>query len=366
MNSVVIPDRGPSPYFHGRKEILQNFTNYLKYFEDEKTGTVFLIQGAPGAGKTALLDQCEKIAQKQDWNTVEIDAPALWDPDALNEALRLRAKSVSTSVRLGKDYIGGELRIDWFRQTLKKMLQSGDRPLLLVLDEAQMLGGSNKPVGHQTSVASNILKAIHNGKLGRPVVLLAAGLGTTKSAFVDLEISRFDKKCFIQLGALSKESERAVIQDWLKEEGRAKGDPTSWIDSIANESHGWPQHISSFVDPAVEYLKSNNHQMTDEGLKIVIKKGSEFRFQYYETRVRDFSKQQRQIIASLISNLHTEEFLEEEDVMDTLIATYGPTKSEKFFNVMLNRGILHLQSGGMYDVPIPSMRDWLINNYASK
>jgi len=46
-----------------------------------------LIQGAPGSGKTALVDQCEKIAQKQDWKTVEIDAPALWGSNILRDAL---------------------------------------------------------------------------------------------------------------------------------------------------------------------------------------------------------------------------------------------------------------------------------------
>jgi len=160
--------------------------------------------------------------------------------------------------------------------SIQKILQSADRPLLLILDEAQMLGGSNKPVGHHASVASNILRAIHNGKLGRSVVLLAAGLGTTKSALTSLRISRFDKKYNIELGPLSKESECAVIQDWLKKEGRAKGDPTAWIDSIANESHGWPQHILSYVDPAVEYLELNNDSMTEEGLKLILEKGRSF------------------------------------------------------------------------------------------
>ncbi len=32
--------------------------------------------------------------------------------------------------------------------------------------------------------------------------------------------------------------ERVVIQDWLQLEGRAKGDPTPWIDAIARETHG--------------------------------------------------------------------------------------------------------------------------------
>jgi len=238
-----------------------------------------LIQGASGSGKTALIGQCEKIAQKQDWKTVEIDAPALWDSNILRDALPNRnlLKMINWKAQFRyRDIVSAEAGVNKSLLSIQKILQSADRPLLLILDEAQMLGGSNKPVGHHASVASNILRAIHNGKLGRSVVLLAAGLGTTKSALTSLRISRFDKKYNIELGPLSKESECAVIQDWLKKEGRAKGDPTAWIDSIANESHGWPQHILSYVDPAVEYLELNNDSMTEEGLKLILEKGRSF------------------------------------------------------------------------------------------
>jgi len=48
-------DRGPAKYFHGRHRILGNFLKLLKKSVNEKGGSTFLIQGAPGAGKTALL-----------------------------------------------------------------------------------------------------------------------------------------------------------------------------------------------------------------------------------------------------------------------------------------------------------------------
>ncbi len=195
------------------------------------------------------------------------------------------------------------------------------------------------------------------------MILLAGGLGQTEEAFRSLGISRFVKDCPVGLGALGKESERKVIRDWLMKEGRAKGDPTLWINVIAKETHGWPQHILSYMDPPVAYLESNHRRMTDEGLNFVLEKGMEFRLQYYRQRAKEFSMKQRQVIASFIPNLQQTGYLEKEDIMDMLTPKYGEEKSEKFFDDMLHSGILHKQDGGVYEVPIPSMQTWLIEEY---
>jgi len=102
-----------------------------------KGGTTFLIQGAPGSGKTALIGQCEKIAQKQGWKTVEIDAPALWDSNILRNALPNRniLKMINWKVQFGyRDIVSAEAGVNKSLLSIPKMLQSGNRPLLLVLD----------------------------------------------------------------------------------------------------------------------------------------------------------------------------------------------------------------------------------------
>ena len=66
-------DRSPARYFHGRKQILHDFKELLVHAAQAKSGTTFLIQGAPGAGKTALLHECEKLALTAKWKTANID-----------------------------------------------------------------------------------------------------------------------------------------------------------------------------------------------------------------------------------------------------------------------------------------------------
>jgi len=104
-------------------------------------------------------------------------------------------------------------------------------------------------------------------------VLIAGGLGTTLKSFEALGILRFAEDCFVELGALSWKSEHAVIEDWLNREGRAKGDPTEWIDAIAKETQGWPRHVQSYSKRAADYLEARDGIMTADGLKAVLKAG---------------------------------------------------------------------------------------------
>lgn len=141
------------------------------------------------------------------------------------------------------------------------------------MDEAQTIGTTNAPPPNLKSAATNILDAIHYGGLGRPVMLIVAGLGLSKDVFANLGISRFKAGCSIESGALSKQAEHVVIHDWLITEGGAKGDPTAWIDGIAKKTHGWPQHITAYGDAAARQIQKDKGVMTSTGLQVVYQAG---------------------------------------------------------------------------------------------
>ncbi len=369
MSSVVIPDRGPTPHFRGREEIINTFTNYLKHYLSEKGGTTFLIQGAPGAGKTALLDKLRLAAEDQKWKTAEIGPAALWDVKSLRESIPDRniLKRLSGKVNAGLPE-GGSIEISMKDsvETIKKVLRSGKKPLLLILDEAQHLGIEGVVPNEMRGVVTGVLDEIHNGKLGRPVVLLAAGLGTTESAFDSLGISRFVGDCTVGLGPLDRESERAAIRDWIVKEGGTNGNTDQWIEAIAKETHGWPQHIISYVKPAVGYLKSNNHLMTDAGLRIVLEKGAESRLRYYRQRAHDIDWEQRQSLARSLGHLPIGETTTRTSILTILNEEYPPEVADNLFKRALEQGILDKHEDGRYGVPIPSMQTWLIEEYGRK
>ncbi len=366
MSSDFIEDRGPAEYFHGRQEIIDTFTRALKRYCEKKRGTTFLIQGAPGAGKTALLDKLRLVAEDQKWKTAEIGPAALWDVKALRESIPDRniLKKLSGKVNAGLPEGGSiEISVKDSVETIKKVLKSGRKPLLLILDEAQHLGIEGVVPTEVRGVVTGVLDEIHNGKLGRPVVLLAAGLGLTESAFNSLGISRFARNCIVGLGPLDRESERAAIRDWIVKEGAAKGNPDPWIDAIAKETHGWPQHIISYIEPAVRYLESNNRQMTDEGLRIVLEKGAEFRLQYYRQRARGIDKRKRQVLAKTFSNSPLGETMEIDDIKSSFEQEYSKEEADNLFDKALKKGIIDERDDGDYGIPIPSMQAWLIEEY---
>ncbi len=288
-------DRGPSPYFHGRESIRNNFKNLLDRSHASNTGTIFLVHGPLGAGKTALLYECQKYALEAGWNVVLIPPTALWDTNELLNALGKGRKMQLTrgSGKFGVNALikleaGVDFTLPEKDRTPLEVLGGTKKPLLMVLDEAQVLSTEDiSPTNHR-STATSLLTFIHNGNIGKPAILLAAGLGTTKASFGKLGISRFGRDCVVELGALSKKSERLVIEDWIKKDGEGQGDPSAWVDAIVQETHGWPQHIQCYADLASVYLQANGGIMTQDGLTSVLEAGHEARKAYYQGRLVDF------------------------------------------------------------------------------
>ena len=367
LPSDFISDRGPARYFHGRKQILNDFEKLLEYSTQNKWGTTFLIQGAPGAGKSALLAECGKLAGRRKWKVVDIPVRAIWSVDELQRTLGRGNIPVAThgSAQVGGGPIGKlEITAKLASDTMLNMLRSGKDPLLLRLDEAQRIGTTiSRTNVDQFATATDVLYAIHNGELSRPVILITAGLGMTADAFGALGISRFALGAFVELGALDKESERAVLHDWLKKDGGVKGNPTTWIDAIVQETHGWPQHILSYVKPALSQLHADKRVMTAEGLNAILEAGREGRSTYYEHRAQEFGTKQRRSLAKLFTNVPLGGSLDIEDIMMSLTQEYGSETAKKIFHQALYKGVLYRRRGD-YAIPIPSMQDWLVSKYA--
>ena len=324
-----------------------------------------LIQGAPGAGKTALLEEMALDAMEKRWAVVKINFDDLYNPVHMAQTLGkpyISRKQTATKVDsklLSIERIKEVAGDSSVSHVLERM--ESEQGVLLILDEAQYIGRFfNTP--NELAVASTLNK-LHNGELSRPVILLAAGLGQTEEVFRLLGISRFKGGCFVELGALGKESERAVIQDWLVKEGEAKGDPAPWIDAIAQKTHGWPQHITAYGDAAAKQIQRDDGEMTPAGLEVVYQVGEGRREAYYKQRAKGISGKERCSLARLIKNVTPGKGLHREDIEATLSQDYGDSdKAKSLFKKAVERGILHSQDE-LYSIPIPSMQNWLISNY---
>ncbi|MCY4232260.1 MAG: ATP-binding protein [Bacteroidetes bacterium] len=366
MSSYFISDRGPAKYFHGRTEIIDTFKSTLKLYRKENEGTTFLIQGAPGAGKTTLLDVLSTHAKSKKWKVAKISIEDLYTPASMAQSLGRsytidKEYALEAGIKYLKGGLVGRVAGDASSREILRHL-APEKGLILVLDEAQRLHKLPKDSEIRV-IASSTLDMIHNGDLGKPVMLLTAGLGTTEAAYGSLGISRINGDCTVQLGRLDKKSECAVIRDWLIKYGRAKGDPQVWIKSIAEQAYGWPHHIISYVKPALKCLKSNNHFMTDEGLKFVLEKGAEYREMYYISRMNSIDRKKRQILAKIFADVPLGETKELDDIISVLENEYTSEVAESLFNKALERGIVDEREDGDYGIPIPSFHTWLVDEY---
>ncbi len=358
-----IKDRGHAKYFHGRIVERATFVRELESARQEQAGTTFLIQGPPGAGKTALLAECTKLANKAGWHTARIDPLSLYDP-------------VRMAQRVGGVYISRRERVTGFdaklaeKQWIKELAGTAsasdvlkdlasDRGLLLILDEVQhireFIDGPHK------MAAMSTLDAIHNGELGRPVILLAGGLGPSEDAFARLGISRFMSDCIVNLGRLSPEAEHAVIQDWLVKDGQARSGPhlEHWIKAIAAESDRWPQHIVAFAQPASQVAAREGGRLTAQGLEEATRWGQQAKTKYYEGRVAPFGKAVRVALANLARHGGSHS---KYDLLNAFTNIPGENSVEVFARAV-EKGVLAQAADGDYTFSVPSLQAWLVEHY---
>ena len=362
-----LEDRGEAKYFHGRTGILDSFQRRLKWAEkDPKKGTTLLIQAAPGAGKSALLYKCAGIAEEKGWTIVNLRAKSLWDAASLGKSLGLARELKEKEVTWRHGYpslIQRESRTLPAPPDTLDIIEMSRKPLLLLLDEAQRLHKRIPRLrGDQLDDATEFVKSVHNGEIECPVILLAAGLSATKRAFKDLGVSRFKDNCYVELGPLKPEAERKVIKDWLKLDGRAKGDPTPWIDAIMQKTHGWPQHVAAYAESAAIHLRATGREMTPEKLQAVLGIGEMKRIKFYKSRADGIMRKERQCLARAMANVETDGTIDKDVVIASLRDVFSEEKSEDVFALALGNGIFDLQ-GDSYVIPIPSMRRWFIDNY---
>jgi len=255
------------------------------------------------------------------------------------------------------------------RKCLEELAQGG--PLLLVLDEAQNL---DKPLGsNKEEVIGHVLDRILNGEFSRPIVLLCAGLGNSEESFMHLGISRFRAKCLVNLGRLPEEAARSVIRDWLVKDGEAQeSDIQPWIEAISKETHGWPQHIITYAQPAAELLKTQNGKTTPEALEAILKEGRAEKRIYCNGRIQALDGSGLDVLADLLQKAPVSSSLNlrRKTLLKNLVET-GPMSqeaAERFFDSALHRGVLPnagTKTTLHYDVPIPSMKAFLMEGFGS-
>ncbi len=238
------------------------------------------------------------------------------------------------------------------------------QPLLLVLDEAQHLQ-TLAEIPQDKKVAEAALDALHNGKIGHPVVFLAGGLDTSRQAFGSLGISRITRANRVRLGPMDHEPAKSVIRDYVGGEFGCDV-PENWLDPLASQSQGWPQHLVCYADAAGHILSTLQCAPSASDLEDALAEGRSAQKDYYNARAHDITYGQREAIASVFAKIPIGVTVRRREVVNALCKEYPKEVAEEKFKIALHQGILNEQEDGLYGIPIPSLHFWLLENYAKE
>ncbi len=373
-------------------------------------GATWLFQGAPGAGKTALLECLEGL--KINGRAVRV---CLIDDEAdLHNDFRLKrkiaeafvpgsaAKMVGTDTtqtgkgaKVGGGVSGFGARLEgsadaskgkseqragltWEDFVNKEKSQSSS-PLLLLFDEAQALEDQAGPQ----------LRWLHKGEHGLPIIPVFGGLAWTAGRFYDLGISRTALRRVHTLEALSEDDCKVVAQAFFDKYGvlGSSQEREEWAETIARESQCWPQHIQASLQGLAEALAEAGGDLGKTDREKALKGGFDRRKEYYEARLASFGRRFRKLpylAAAAIAYLdrdrsgllstarlgravdrgHVKRLalswpkmnLEEDD--PELMLPRGVTGVDAV-EAMIDAGMIHEGVNGVLHVPIPSFADYL-------
>ena len=411
-------DRGRPAHFAGRADFVAEVASTLRMVmvaegvpDDEAPGLTLLFQGAPGAGKTALLRELARrfradAAAQADASSAGVPVPLVVARDllyseeavvlAIAEAMddagtpgwnvkpvdfrRTASHDVSGGVKIvglsAGGRRGGSQAPEPATFNVLRRLQpphTWTRPVCLLVDEVQGLEPG----------ARDVLNKLHNHMQGLPVLTVLAGLGDSSALFSEekgkVGISRFGLESVRDMPGLSPEEGMSSVLGMLEvfRVDLRGADPEDWASALVELSDSWPQHLHNGQRALAKDLLRTRGRLAEADWNRVLKQQWEWRETAYGDRVSTEMHDARCLVGAVMAALPPEG-LRSGQVIDAIRQTVrghtagdvpppqewdlpeGMTAAD-FRSHLVHRGALHFEpKTNLYYCPIPSFRDYLV------
>jgi len=310
-------EAGREPFFRGRDAEYGVYRSAVTSLSEGMVGGgTMVFQGAPGAGKSALMEECTEAVRRHStpeapWVAVSMNPGSLRFPDRVVRAMvnaanaeseRLRHKaSGAVSGLLGdlldmgrqilqeipdRDLsIGGvswskrekELSAEGLFEHAGRML--GRFHIAVFVDEAQ-----NTPVARMTQ---DVLDCLHRDPQGIPLLAAFFGLSDTQDVLRRCGLSRFADERVVNLEPLADDDAACAIRsafDAYDFTGTPE-DRAAWVDGLAELSQGWPQHINRVAVAAARVIRDHGGRIERHLLETALEHGRARKDAYYAGRL---------------------------------------------------------------------------------
>lgn len=383
-------ERGTPFVFGGRRKIIQDILRVAKNsLGGSHRGQTFLITGAPGAGKTSLLEQVKKEWESEMGPNRCVFLDSVPDHDE-NLGFWAELTSALTDIPLSKltrnkqkqSRFGGSLgifkggiastesqesRIPTSCRRIVRMAKTPlKHPVIVGIDEVQGI--------QESSDAINTIKKLHT-QSDAPVLLICAGLSNSAERLYQAGLSqRMTESHVFRLGRLTKKETRKVVNGGLGViEETADFNRNDLIDLLGDDitkgCDRWPHHLTCYFLATCQHLCSL-HVIDLKYIdpKTVITKGDELRRVYYNRRIQA-SRLSMDIVGEFYEalqqgHIHTKE--ECDDYLRRLVQRNQRLGSEAVrrdtqnganaFEMALKAGVVSYNDENKCEIPIPSMR----------
>ena len=271
----------------------------------EAHGRTLVIQGAPGAGKTALLGEIARRLPSVLPGATSIYRATPWNRHSAHSVLHTLATQMmgvpadalrtttGTVSSIGVKAVGAA-RQDRSRSLAPPALATWDdfatlfasqsdqaKPTLLLVDEIQRI--------HDDDETTDLLYHLHDQTVF-PLVLVCGGLSTSAARLGEVGISRLDETHIVCIDALTAEEAQRSLEESLRiladDVGSIAGHPDQWARRLAPPTQGWPQHVTCHFRSAAETLLESGRLAFDErNLRSALARADGHVRHYYDRRL---------------------------------------------------------------------------------
>ena len=369
---IDLGDRDIAPFFAGRAAEIRHFESSFNTldWENKRTAAFRIFQGAPGCGKTSLV---EHLRQRYTDETLFVDVRPghLVSEEALVDQIRRTAISVASAtgraIAAFGQAVGAYLRVakpggDEARNFVADH-ETRNAKVVVFFDEAQLVGEDQQPG----------LGLLHTSGLGFPTVVVFAGLSHTSGRLRSVGgLSRLPDNAIINMGAMD-EGECVESTAQLLNAYGVSGDDAekaSACATVAQLSRGWPQHLHGAQRALCRELLRTDGALAGVNFDAVRLESDQARRAYYVARLSDTVLDKVpaatvQVVSSA-RGARPRSMYDLEGLCEEAIVRLGLDRDRRFrtspadfANALVERGVLAISPDGWYDIAIPSMSEWL-------
>lgn len=385
------------PFFAGRAAEFDAFREAARGLAKGFVGGETLVfQGAPGAGKSALMKECIAAVEAHStveapWVAAQLLPSTLQYPTGTAESIKVAVGRERERLAAAESRRDGVLERG--RQRGRDAIESvtergagimgvrvGARPerehidvqsafrrigsmcdgarVVLFVDEAQNLAAG----------AEEVLDALHRGQTGIALLPVFLGLGDTAAVLRKRGISRPPANRLVEMLPLRPEEAQESLSLAFRAydiHGRTR---EAWLDALAEVSQGWPQHLNRVAVAAGKVLREHGRNVDAAPLAEVLAAGETAKTAYYRDRMRDVPGVYKGIykrVAMLLDAAGADSLAEEElgAVMHAAGVDPAGAAYADWLRAAIHWGVLAPtpDSTERYCVPIPSLATHLLH-----